>query len=92
MAKTEVYSWRLSSARRAALQAEARAAGRTIGEVLDHLTDDWLMARRVNNDPEQRRLHAAAAKAIGSISGGDPHRSENVEQEMYRLLKRRYSG
>jgi hypothetical protein len=91
MAKTEVYSWRLAPERKAALQAEARAAGKTIAELLDELSAGWLAKRRTADDEaEQRRLHAAAAKFVGAISGGDPYRSENVSTLMRQGLRKKY--
>jgi hypothetical protein len=91
MAKTEVYSWRLAPEKKRALEVEARAAGKTIAEVLDALSAEWLAGRKSEDDEaEQRRLHAAVAKTLGTISGGNPRRSETVEQEMYKQLKRRY--
>jgi hypothetical protein len=91
MAKTEVYSWRLAPERKSALEAEARAAGKTIAEVLDGLADEWLAGRKSEEDEaEQRRLHAAAAKFVGAISGGDPNRSENVSTLMRQGLRRKY--
>ncbi len=91
MAKTEVYSWRLTPDRKAALEAEARAAGKTIAELLDALSGEWLAGRRGEDDEaEQRRLHEAAAKFVGAISGDDPHRSENVSTLMRQALRRKY--
>jgi hypothetical protein len=91
MAKTEVYSWRLAPEKKAALEAEARAAGKTIAEVLDTLSAEWLAGRRSEDDEaEQRRLHAAVGKTIGTASIGNPRLSETVEQEMHRQLKRQH--
>ncbi len=42
---------------------------------------------------EQARLHAAAAKCFGIISGGDPHASEKVSETVRkRLLERQKLG
>jgi hypothetical protein len=91
MAKSEVYSWRLAPEKKAALEAEARAAGKTIAEVLDALSAEWLAGRRSEDEEaEQRRLHAAVAKFVGTISGDDPHRSENVSTLMQQSLRRKY--
>jgi hypothetical protein len=91
MAKTEVYSWRLSAERKRALETRARTEGKTLAQVLDQLAQEWL-ARPLDEDDEaeQRRIHAAAAKAIGAIAGNNPRLSESVETEMYRRLKRQY--
>lgn len=91
MAKTEVYSWRLAPEKKRALEGRARAQGQTISQLLDGLTEELLASRTdANDDAEQRRLHAAAAKAVGRISSGNPRLSATVEQEMYRQLKRRH--
>jgi hypothetical protein len=93
MAKTEVYSWRINQVRKMALEAEARREGMTLAEVLDRVTEDWLEMRKQQNgddEAEQARLHAAAAKWIGSISGGDPHRSEKVSETVRKRLRDRY--
>jgi hypothetical protein len=90
MNKTEVYSWRLTPDRKVALEAEARAAGKTIAELLDELSAGWLAARSAADEAQQRRLHEAAAKFVGAISGDDPHRSENVSTLMRQSLRRKY--
>lgn len=91
MAKTEVYSWRLAPEKKRALEGRARAEGQTVAQLLDRITEE-LLASHADEDyqAEQRRLHAAVAKTLGTISGGNPRRSETVEQEMYKQLKRRH--
>ncbi len=91
MAKTEVYSWRLTPEKKAALEAEARAEGKTVAQVLDSLAEDWLASRRNEDDEaEQRRLHATVARFVGAISGDDPHRSENVSTLVRQALRRKH--
>ena len=93
MAKTEVYSWRLDPKIKMALESEARSEGITLAEVLDRLAKQWLELRKQQNgddDAEQARLHAAAAKCFGTISGGDPHRSEKVRETVRKRLRERY--
>lgn len=91
MAKTEVYSWRLAADKKAALQAEARAQGKTVAQILDVLAEEWLAGRRdEDHEAEQRRLHAAVAKTLGKISGGDRRRSENVRAAVRERLRRRH--
>ena len=91
MRKTEVYSWRLSPAKKRALEDQARAQGQTVAQLLDRLTEEML-ANHANKDDEaeQRRLHKAAAKFVGAVSIGNGRLSETVEQEMYSQLKRRH--
>jgi len=93
MAKTEVYSWRVDPQTKMALESEARSQGMTLAEVLDRLAKQWLeMQKQQNGDDEaeQARLHAAAAKCFGTISGGDPYRSEKVRETVRARLKERY--
>ena len=93
MAKTEVYSWRVDPRIKMALEAEARAQGTTLAEVLDRIAKQWLEARKQRNgddEAEQARLHAAAAKCFGTLSMGDPHGSEKVRETVRKRLEERY--
>jgi hypothetical protein len=85
MSKTEVYSWRLDPDLKRRLEAAAHEEKTSIGALLDHIAREWLGRRASEADEEalQRRLHAEAAKWIGSIRGDDPTRSERVK-ERYR--------
>ena len=90
-AKTEVYSWRLAPEKKRALERRARAQGQTVAQLLDRLTEELLASRAADDDEaEQRRLHAEAAKAIGTISGSNPRRSETVSSDFRELLRRKY--
>ena len=93
MAKTEVYSWRLDPKTKMALESEARSEGMTLAEVLDRLAKQWLELRKQQNgddEAEQARLHAAAAKCFGTLSMGDPHGSEKVRETVRKRLQERY--
>ena len=93
MAKTEVYSWRVDPQIKMALEAEARLQGTTLAEVLDRIAKQWLETRKQQNgddEAEQARLHAAAAKCFGTLSMGDPHGSEKVRETVRKRLKERY--
>ena len=91
--KTEVYSWRVSPERKAALEAEARRHGQSLAELLERIAADWLETQhraRADEESEQKRIRAAADTAVGAISGGDPHRAENARQLIrQRLLQQR---
>jgi hypothetical protein len=80
--KTEVYSWRVSPELKTGLEREARRRRISLAKALDLAAEEWLQKTSVDtdNDREQKRLHEAAAKSFGVITGGDPHRSENVRQ------------
>lgn len=91
--KTEVYSWRLSSEAKMALEDEARRAGMTLSALLDQVTEEWLEARRreAPGDVEaQARLHAAAGRCIGVIAGGRPRRAETARVAIRKRLARRH--
>jgi len=93
MAKTEVYSWRVEPGRKMALESAARMAGRSLSDVLDEATEQWLKARtpnRADNDAEQHRLHAALLKCAGTISGGGRYDSENVSKLVRKRLREKY--
>jgi hypothetical protein len=93
MAKTEVYSWRVDPQIKMALEEEARSQGKSVAAVLDTIAKQWLQRRKRNNgddEAEQARLHAKVMKLAGSISGGDPHRSEKVRESVRERLRERY--
>ena len=90
--KSEVYSWRVSRDKKMSLEMEARKAGISLSALLDRITGEWLSAGKTSRQrkgDEQARLHAGIAEFIGTISGGNSLRSENVRSEVRkRLLKR----
>lgn len=91
--KTEVYSWRVSAQRKAELENESRRKGTSLAGLLDQITADWLQERhsaRNGDDVEQARIRKRAEAAIGSIAGGDPHRSSQASQRVGEILRKRY--
>jgi len=91
MSKTEVYSWRISPATKAAIENEARQEKTTVAALLDRITKEWIESRRgQTDDAEQERLHARVEKTIGVISGRNSKRSERVREGVRHRLKRRY--
>jgi hypothetical protein len=86
--KTEVYSWRLKSERKVALEEIARKRSRAVSELLDEAVDRWLSEQADLDDEEalQQKLRQAAAPAIGSIAGGDPERSEQSRARLHAIL------
>lgn len=91
--KTQVYSWRLKSERKAALEEIARRQNRAVSELLDEAVDRWIGEQVGAADEEelQRRLRQAASRVIGSISGGDPERAEQARMRIRALLHTRRS-
>ena len=91
MTKTEVYSWRISPATKAAIENEARREKTTVAALLDRIAKEWIESRRgQTDDAEQERLHAAVEKTIRAISGHNLERSERVRESVRHRLKRRY--
>ena len=92
--KTEVYSWRVSPTRKAALEAEARRNGQSLAELLERIAAEWLESQhsaRADEESEQRRIRAAAASSIGFLSSGDPHRAKNASELIREKLRQRHS-
>ena len=90
--KTEIYSWRVSRELKTGLEREARRRKLSLSAVLDLAALEWLNKSGADpaSDEEQQRLHASAAKAFGSIAGGNPARSSNVRQTVRERLRSRY--
>ena len=92
--KREVYSWRVSTETKMALELEARREGTSVAALLDRLAQGWLERRRDvagAQVAEQARLHAAAARAFGAIAGGDPRRAERAVALVRERLARRHA-
>lgn len=93
MAKTEVYSWRVSPQIKQELEMEARRLGVSLAALLDRMALHWLNERRPAAGAiaaEQVRLHANAARTLGSIRGGDPNRTERRRDLIRKRLARRH--
>ena len=91
--KTEVYSWRVSAARKAELEAVARREGTSLSALLDRVTADWLAQRRNGNaddEAEQAAIRKQAQAAIGSIRGGDPTRSSRTSELVREIIARKH--
>jgi hypothetical protein len=74
MRRSEVYSWRVATEVKAALEEEARRDGEIVGTLLERIALEWLGARRRETDADdaQARLHALAAETFGTIAGAIP--------------------
>ena len=92
MKKTEVYSWRITSAIKVAIENAARREQTTVSALLERITKEWIESRRgqPGDDAEQQRLHAAVEKTLGAISGQDPTRAGYARANVRkRLMVRR---
>jgi hypothetical protein len=92
--KTSVYSWRVTSERKALLEELARRQNRSVAEVLDEAVSAWIAQRAANDDEEegQSALRRAAQRAIGRIKGGNPDRAGNARALIRERLQRKRAG
>jgi hypothetical protein len=90
---TEVYSWRVSSDLKSDLEREARLRKTSLSAVLNMAVRDWLKQSAVNieGDEEQRRLHEAASRCLGTLAGRNGRRAETARQAIRDRLRRRYA-
>jgi hypothetical protein len=90
MPKTDVYSWRVDPAIKAALEDAARERRASVATVLDEIVGEWL-SRRENGAgvEQQRRLHEAASRFVGAIEGAEPRRAETSRERVRARLSQR---
>lgn len=91
MTKTEVYSWRVDPAVKAALEQAARVKGTGVARLLDRIVQDWLR-RELPPEEEaegQRRLRVAAERTFGQFNSGSPYGSEQVRERVRIRLRQR---
>jgi hypothetical protein len=89
--KTEVYSWRVSPELKTGLEREARRRKISLSATLDLAAEEFLRKNGASDDSaEQKRLHQAASKAIGTIAGDNPLRAENAREIVRTLIRRRH--
>jgi hypothetical protein len=91
--KNEVYSWRVTSELKTALESAARRRKVSVGAVLEEAARGWLTDSQAglgNDEAGQARLHAAAERFIGVLAGGDRHRSEKVRLGVRERLRRKH--
>ena len=83
MSRNAVYRWHLDPDLKRRLADAARAEGTSIARLLDHIVREWLAKREAEDEAEQRRIRAEAAKWIGSISLGDgPYTRERIRERV----------
>ncbi len=90
MPKTEVYSWRLSPALKAALEDVARARGMSLSALLERAARDWLLGNAPDDrNAEEERARARAMRFVGKLSGGAPDRAAEARRRIRARLRRR---
>jgi hypothetical protein len=90
--KTEVYSWRVSAARKADLESEARREGTSVAELLEKITADWLQERRTSRNGEeegQAALRRRVMATVGTIRGGDPTLATSAREVIRERIARK---
>jgi predicted transcriptional regulator len=95
MVKTEVYSWRVSSALKGRLEDAARRERRSMAALLEELVELQLTLKergQGEDDDRQRELHANAAAYAGIMSGGNPQRSKTVRAAVRSRLRNHRDG
>jgi len=90
--KTEVYSWRVSTELKTGLEREARRRKISLSAILEMAAQEWLKKAGADGEDEreQKRIHEAASKAIGAITGGDPRSAENVHEIVRQRIRQRH--
>ena len=76
--KTEVYSWRLSAAKKADLENEARREGTSLSALLDRVTAGWRNGD--SDDEEQVTLRKRVMATVGTIHGDAPPLAERARE------------
>jgi hypothetical protein len=89
--KVEVYSWRVTTELKSALEREGRARNVPVSSLLEMAVQDWL--KRSSSDAaeeqDQPGLHATAERFIGAFAGRNPRRAETARQTIAQRLRRR---
>ena len=91
--KTEVYSWRLNSEKKLELESEARRAGKSVADVLDEISSEWLSMRRDANNgdgAQQARIRKRIMATVGTVHGGDPTRATRSKELVREILKQKH--
>jgi|GEM_PF-2696998 Arc/MetJ-type ribon-helix-helix transcriptional regulator len=80
--KTKIYSLRMSQEVRRDLERVARSRKVKVSQVIHTALREWLAQNQkdISNDKEQRRLHAIAARLIGTIHSGKRDNSTRVRE------------
>ena len=92
--KTEVYSWRVSAARKADLETEARREGTSMAELLERITADWLQERRTSRngeEAEQAALRRRVMATVGRMRSGDPTLASRARDVVRERLARKHA-
>ena len=88
MSNNEIYSWRLDTALKEALERAARADNTSVANLLRTIVTDWLASNAAPEDAEsQLRMRSEALRLAGTIHGGDPDRAEQASSRVRAALE-----
>ena len=91
--KTEVYSWRVSAEKKAALESEARREGKSLAGLLEQITANWLEERRNSrngDEAEQAAIRKRVMATVGTIRSGDPTRSQRASELVREAIRQKH--
>ena len=91
--KTEVYSWRVSAQKKLELEMEARREGKSVAQLLDQMTSEWLKVQqdsRNGDDAEQAALRRKIMKTVGTIRSGDPTLASKAREIVRERILRKH--
>jgi len=91
--KTEVYSWRVSAEKKAALESEARREGKSLASLLEQITANWLEERRNSrngDEAEQAAIRKRVMATVGTIRSGDPTRSQRASELVREVIRQKH--
>lgn len=77
-----------------ALESEAVREGKSVAQILDDISSEWLEQRRrtlAGDEIEQKKTRARVLKLARSISGGDPDRASNASRRVKESLANRHA-
>ena len=92
MSKSEVYSWRVTPALKAELEAAARAEKIPLSALMERIAEDWLKGRRSSREKAaQQRLRAALMACAGTYKGdGTSATNQRIREVMGEHLEAKY--
>jgi predicted DNA-binding protein len=89
--KSEVYSWRLTPEMKTRLESEARRSGKSLAEVLEQISTNWLEQRAGAYDDEmEAKLRNRIMATVGTIRGGDPQRASRSKELVREIIRRKH--
>ena len=91
MPNNEIYSWRLDTALKEALERAARADNTSVANLLRRIVTDWLTSNPApaEDAQSQRRMRKQALSFAGTIRGGDPDRAGQASSRVRAPLEAR---